>query len=282
MKKKIIHKLVYTYETCVSLDEHLICLKPRSNNFQKLNNFQLKIFPSSHSVFPLISENGDDMFKVFFTGDTNSLTINAESDIETKFHPDLCYLKNNYDLSLPLKIESNTSLTGFVKGWFPNGQHDPAAIKIAQEALAGTKNNILDFLDQLIELIKERVKYTPRHLGPAWTSGRTLSERVGSCRDLAILLMETCRCVGIPSRFVSGYQFMDQPPEKYELHAWTEVFIPGFGWRGFDPSSCGLINHNYVSIASSSSKSELVAPVRGSFFGPSNLKSKLEWSIEII
>jgi len=281
MKKKIIHTLIYTYEIPVALEEHLICLKPRSNGFQKLSNFKLIINPSSHYILPLISENGDDTFKVIFTESTNSLTIKAESDIETQPHPELNVLKNNCDLTLPLKIEYNSSLIGFVKGWFPNGQHDPAAIKIAQEALAGINNNVLDFLYQLIELIKDRVKYTPRHLGPAWTSGRTLSERVGSCRDLAILLMETCRCVGIPSRFVSGYQFMDQPTDKYELHAWTEVFIPGFGWRGFDPSGCGLINHNYVALASSSSKSELVAPVRGSFVGPSNLKNELKWNIEI-
>ena len=280
MKKKIIHTLVYTYEIPVSLEEHLICLKPRSNIFQELSKFDLQVIPSSNYIFPFLSENGDDIFKVIFTGYTNSLTIKAESDIETKIHPDLYKFKNEYDLSLPFKIESNNSLIGFIKGWFPNGQHDPAAIKIAQEALVGINNNVLDFLYQLIELIKDRVKYTPRHLGPAWTSGRTLSERVGSCRDLAILLMETCRCVGIPSRFVSGYQYMDEAPSKYELHAWTEVFIPGFGWRGFDPSGCGLINHNYVALASSS-KSELVAPVRGSFVGPSNLKSKLEWNINI-
>ncbi len=281
MKKKIIHTLLYTYEGPVSLEDHLICLKPRSNCFQKLCDFDLKIFPISHSIFPLLSENGDDIFKVVFTGSTNSLEIKAESYIETNIHPDLYHLKNYNDLSLPLKIEHNNSLTGFIKGWFPNGQHDPAAIKIAQEALAGINNNALDFLYQLIELIKDRVKYTPRHIGQAWTSGRTLSERVGSCRDLAILFMETCRCVGIPSRFVSGYQFMDQPFEKYELHAWAEVFIPGFGWRGFDPSGCGLINDNYIALASSSFKSELVAPVRGSFVGPSNIKSELKWNIEI-
>ena len=280
MKKKIIHTLVYTYEIPVSLEEHLICLKPRSNSFQELSKFDLQILPSSNDIFPFLSENGDDIFKVIFTGYTNSLTIKAESDIETKIHPDLYKFKNEYDLSLPLKIESNNSLIGFIKGWFPNGQHDPAAIKIAQEALVGINNNVLDFLYQLIELIKDRVKYTPRHMGPAWTSGRTLSERVGSCRDLAILLMETCRCVGIPSRFVSGYQFMEQPPDKYELHAWTEVFIPGFGWRGFDPSGPGLVNHNYIALASSS-KSELVAPVRGSFVGPPKLKSELKWNIEI-
>ena len=49
------------------------------------------------------------------------------------------------------------------------GQHDPAAIQIAQEALVGIENNVLDFLYQLIALIKDRVKYTPRHMGPAWT-----------------------------------------------------------------------------------------------------------------
>ena len=128
MKKKIIHTLVYTYEDDVSLEEHLICLKPRSNIFQELSNFELKIFPSSNSIFPLISANGDDIFKVFFTGSTNSLTIKAESDIETRIHSDLYQLKNNYDLSLPLKIESNNSLIGFTKGWFPNDQHDQAAI----------------------------------------------------------------------------------------------------------------------------------------------------------
>ena len=282
MKKKIIHKLVYSYEKPVLLNEHFICLKPRSNGFQKLYNYELKIIPSSNTLFPLISANGDDIFKVFFNEKSDFLIITSESEIETQIHSDLYKLRNDHDLTLPLKIDSiNTSLNGFVKGWFPNGQHDPAAIQIAQEALVGIENNVLNFLYQLIEIIKERVKYTPRHLGPAWTSGRTLSERVGSCRDLAILMMEVCRCVGIPSRFVSGYQIMDEPPKKYDLHAWTEVFIPGFGWRGFDPSGCGLINHNYIALASSS-KSDLVAPVRGSFVGPLNLQTELVWNIEIL
>ena len=282
MKKIIIHKLAYTYESNVSLNSHLICLKPRSNCFQKLYKFEIKILPDSHSIFPLISANGDDIYKVSFTEPTKSLIIRAESEIEIKNHPDIYQLKNEHDLSLPLHIDSiNSSLNGFVQGWFANGQHDPAAIKIAQEALGGIENNVLEFLYRLIELIKERVKYTPRHLGPAWPSGRTLSERVGSCRDLAILLMETCRSVGIPSRFVSGYQFMDQTPEKYELHAWTEIFIPGFGWRGFDPSGCGLINNKYIALASASN-SDFVAPVRGSFVGIPNLKSELEWDIQII
>ncbi len=281
MKKRIIHKLVYSYEETVYLNEHCICLKPRSIGFQKLYNFNLEILPCPSLIFPLISANGNDIFKVFFDEPTDCLVIKAESEIETQTHPNLYHIKNDNDLSLPMRIDGkDSSLDGFIKGWFPNGQHDPAVIQIAQEALVGIENNVLDFLYQSIEIIKDRVKYTPRHLGPAWTAGRTLRERVGSCRDLAILLMETCRCVGIPSRFVSGYQFLDNPIEKYELHAWTEVFIPGFGWRGFDPSGFGLINCKYVTLASSSN-SELVAPVSGSFNGTPNLKSELQWNIEI-
>ena len=163
MKKKIIHELAYTYESFVLLNEHLICLKPRSNCFQKLYNFYLEILPDSHSILPLISANGDDIYKVSFTEPTQSLIIRAESEIETKSHPNIYQLKNDNDLSLPLNIDSvNSSLNGFVKGWFQNGQHDPSAIQIAQEALVGIENNVLEFLYQLIELIttNKSTRYT--------------------------------------------------------------------------------------------------------------------------
>ena len=56
----------------------------------------------------------------------------------------------------------------------PNGQHDPSAVELAQEALAGSTNNALSFTYQLIEIIQDRVKYTKRHTGPAWPASRTL------------------------------------------------------------------------------------------------------------
>ena len=103
----------------------------------------------------------------------------------------------------------------------------------------GSNQQTLAFLTQLIELIQERVKYTQRHVGPAWPAGRTLRERIGSCRDLAMLMVACCRVVGLPARFVSGYQLQQPPPKEYDLHAWAEVYLPGAGWRGFDPSAGG-------------------------------------------
>jgi transglutaminase-like putative cysteine protease len=58
----------------------------------------------------------------------------------------------------------------------------------------------------------------------------------GACRDSGVLLIALCRSLGIPARFVSGYQENDPDTERQDLHAWCEAWIPGGGWRGFDPT----------------------------------------------
>jgi transglutaminase-like putative cysteine protease len=135
------------------------------------------------------------------------------------------------------------------------------------------------FLTQLVAIIQDRVKYTQRHLGPAWPAGRTLKERVGSCRDLAMLMIETCRSVGLPARFVSGYHLVEPRPKRYELHAWAEIYLPGAGWRGFDPSGRGAIDDRYIVVATSS-KPPLTAAVTGTFSGPQGVESDMSWSID--
>jgi transglutaminase-like putative cysteine protease len=134
-------------------------------------------------------------------------------------------------------------------------------------------------LQQLGESIPARVKYTQRQVGPAWPAGRTLKERVGSCRDLAMLMVESCRCVGLPARFVSGYHLVEPKPKRYDLHAWAEVYLPGAGWRGFDPSGIGVIDDRYITLATSS-KPELTAAITGSFSGPPDVTSQFSWKIE--
>ena len=142
----------------------------------------------------------------------------------------------------------------------------------------GSDGTSLNFLQLLIEIIQDRVKYTQRHVGPAWPAGRTLKERVGSCRDLAMLMIECCRSIGLPARFVSGYHLVEPKPERYDLHAWTEVYLQGAGWRGFDASGKGAVDDRYIPVATSS-KSDLTAAVSGSFSGPPGVESELEWSI---
>ncbi len=280
MKIKYIHNLEYSYEESVQLGEHRLCIKPRSHGFQRLINFNLNISPNPKILYPLLAASGDEINRITFEGYTDALSIKAISEVETLEHPCILDGVKERDLTLPFsKSIINRDLQGALEGWMPNGQHAPSAVELAQESLAGSSNNALSFTFQLIEIIQDRVKYTKRHSGPAWPASRTLRERVGSCRDLAMLMVEACRSVGIPSRFVSGYHFEDPLPTKIELHAWAELYIPGAGWRGFDPSGKGLIDERYLALVSSS-KSNLTAVITGNFKGKKNLKNNLEWKIK--
>ena len=280
MKIKYIHNLEYSYEESVQLGEHRLCIKPRSHGFQRLINFNLNISPNPKILYPLLAASGEEINRITFEGYTDSLSIKAISEVETLKHPCILDGVKERDLTLPFcRSLINRDLQGALEGWMPNGQHDPSAVELAQESLAGSSNNALSFTFQLIEIIQDRVKYTKRHTGPAWPASRTLRERVGSCRDLAMLMIESCRSVGIPSRFVSGYHFEDPLPKEFELHAWAELYIPGAGWRGFDPSGKGLIDERYLTLVSSS-KSNLTAVITGNFRGKTNLKNNLKWEIK--
>ena len=280
MKIKYIHNLEYSYEESVQLGEHRLCIKPRSHGFQRLINFNLNISPNPKILYPLLAASGEEINRITFEGYTDSLSIKAISEVETFKHPCILDGVKERDLTLPFcRSIINRDLQGALEGWMPNGQHDPSAVELAQESLAGSSNNALSFTFQLIEIIQDRVKYTKRHTGPAWPASRTLRERVGSCRDLAMLMVESCRSVGIPSRFVSGYHFEDPLPKEFELHAWAELYIPGAGWRGFDPSGKGLIDERYLTLVSSS-KSNLTAVITGNFRGKTNLKNNLKWEIK--
>ena len=280
MKIKYIHNLEYSYEESVQLGEHRLCIKPRSHGFQRLINFNLNISPNPKILYPLLAASGEEINRITFDGFTDSLSIKSISEVETLKHPCILDGIKERDLTLPFcRSIINRDLQGALEGWMPNGQHDPSAVELAQESLAGSSNNALSFTFQLIEIIQDRVKYTKRHTGPAWPASRTLRERVGSCRDLAMLMVESCRSVGIPSRFVSGYHFEDPLPKEFELHAWAELYIPGAGWRGFDPSGKGLIDERYLTLVSSS-KSNLTAVITGNFRGKTNLKNNLTWEIK--
>ena len=280
MRIKYIHNLKYSYEEPVQLGEHRLCIKPRANGFQKLLNFELKISPQPEIIYPLLASSGEEIFRARFKGLTDILSIETVSEVETLTHSSILDGVKNRDLTLPFcKSIINRDLQGALEGWMPNGQHDPSAVDLAQEALAGSSNNALSFTYQLIEIIQDRVKYTKRHTGPAWPASRTLRERIGSCRDLAMLMVEACRSMGIPSRFVSGYHFEDPSPTTYDLHAWAELYIPGAGWRGFDPSGRGLIDERYLTLVSSS-KSNLTSVITGNFIGKTNLANNLSWEIK--
>jgi transglutaminase-like putative cysteine protease len=279
MRARLIHRFDYRYTKPVLLGPHRFCLRPRPHGFQRLIDFRLEVSPDPSQLYELMAAGGDTITRARFLGETDRLTVIATSEVETFSPPLLEACLDEQMAQLPVQIgKLNPDLLSNLQGWLPNGQHDAAAVDVAQEALMGSDGRSLNFLQQLVEVIQDRVKYTQRHVGPAWPAGRTLKERVGSCRDLAMLMIECCRSVGLPARFVSGYHLVEPKPERYDLHAWAEVYLQGAGWRGFDPSGMGAIDERYIPVATSS-RSDLTAAVSGTFSGPPGVESELEWDI---
>ncbi|WP_438983676.1 transglutaminase family protein [Vulcanococcus sp.] len=279
MRARLIHRFDYRYTKPVLLGPHRFCLRPRPHGFQRLIDYRLEISPDPSQLYELMAAGGDTITRARFLGESDHLNVVATSEVETFTPPLLEACLDERMAHLPVQIgKLNPDLLSNLQGWLPNGQHDAAAVDLAQEALMGSDGRSLNFLQQLVEVIQDRVKYTQRHVGPAWPAGRTLKERVGSCRDLAMLMIECCRSVGLPARFVSGYHLLEPKPERYDLHAWAEVYLQGAGWRGFDPSGKGAVDDRYIPVATSS-RSDLTAAVSGSFSGPPGVESELEWEI---
>lgn len=96
-----------------------------------------------------------------------------------------------------------------------------------------------------------RNRHEIRESGDPQTSAETFARRQGACRDLAVAYIECCRTVGIAARFVSGYKCgFDRPGEDAYMHAWVEIFLPGAGWRGYDPSIGLAVADGHIALVS--------------------------------
>ncbi len=124
-------------------------------------------------------------------------------------------------------------------------------------------------LERLNRTIHQTVAYRKRDEPGVQTAAETLSRGCGSCRDMAFLFMEAARLLGFASRFVSGYSFTSLPSDEAgSMHAWAEVFLPGAGWKGFDPTHDVIVGDSHISVAVGR-RPDSVPPVAGSFSGAS-------------
>jgi transglutaminase-like putative cysteine protease len=147
------------------------------------------------------------------------------------------------------------------------------ASKISSKANCKTT----DFLTRISKYIRYNFFYEKRLEGAANSPETTLISRKGTCRDYAVLMIAACKALGLAARFVSGYCYGSER-QAHELHAWVEVYLPGAGWRGFDPTEGRIVDFHYIVLASSA-QAELINPIRGGFRG--NAVSSLNTFVDI-
>jgi transglutaminase-like putative cysteine protease len=140
----------------------------------------------------------------------------------------------------------------------------------------------IELLQALTCHIFKTFKYQRRDEMGVQTPVETLAKNSGSCRDFATLMLEACRCWGLAARFVSGYMQCDATEAGgASTHAWTEVYLPGAGWKGFDPTSGIMTGAQYVPVAVSRNP-ENAAPIAGSFRGAPDVFDKITVDVTVV
>jgi transglutaminase-like putative cysteine protease len=264
---EIIHETVYTFSRPVFLEPHVVRLQPRSDGSQHLESFRLEFHPEPAGMTDCLDCEGNTVRHAWFNGTAETLEITARTSIET-------LRSNPFDFIIagpdrldapdvyPAKIQLNLA---------PYRQQDAsdAAVAALGESLKSESgDSMTQFLINLTERLYREIKVVIREEGDPMPARETLEKQEGSCRDLAVLFIEVCRWAGLAARFVSGYQCGDPDQTERYLHAWAEVYLPGAGWRGYDPTHGLVVADGHVPIAAAASPKG-AAPVVGNFRGTS-------------
>jgi transglutaminase-like putative cysteine protease len=166
-----------------------------------------------------------------------------------------------------------------VRAYLERNECDDAVTAFAAELSLSVSRDTLSFLDRLNRQLFAEVTQTHRDTGAPQSPAFTLQSRRGACRDLAVLFVDCCRAEGVAARFASGYQKGHQRSERRHLHAWPEVYLPGAGWRGFDPTHGEAVADTHVTIAAAAHSRDTL-PVSGNFRG-AGASSTLDYSVKI-
>ncbi|MFM7437757.1 MAG: transglutaminase N-terminal domain-containing protein, partial [Snowella sp.] len=256
------HKTSYTYNQPVFLKPHLVRLRPLSNSWQTLDNFLIKITPQPVGISDINDLDGNSLQKIWFTAPTEQFTLEIDSEIETHIDNPFNFLLEPWALKLPMDYPTSLfhQLQPYLRPY--RAIPDAIALAVAQDILHQEKQDTLAFLNALNQHIYKSCSYVVRETGDPWEAGITWRNQTGSCRDLTVLLMEACRAVGLATRFVSGYQEGDLSTDDWELHAWAEVYLPGGGWRGYDPTHGLVVSDRHIALVASANPL-YTAPVVG-------------------
>jgi transglutaminase-like putative cysteine protease len=265
MNLKVQHSLEYRYTSPVRLETHTLYLYPKSYPHQRLLDYKLTIDPQPSKIVKNVDAEGNVQHLLYFYAQQYSRLF-VEAAITVSSDP-----VNVFDFVFyPFEASKIPFLydNRIYKYLIPYLDKTDATVQVEQFArkLAAQVNyDTIPFLVEMSQYISQNFVYQHREYGNAYPPDDTLRDRSGSCREFARLYIGACRSLGIAARFVSGYLY-GNPQQAHELHAWAEVFLPGAGWRGFDPTEGKAVINNHISMGTSADFDQL-APVMGSFLG---------------
>jgi uncharacterized protein (DUF2126 family) len=254
------HRTIYRFDRSIRLSPHVVRLRPAPGCRTPILAYSLRVEPDDHFINWQQDPFGNYLARLVFPQPTRELSITVDVVAEMT-------VVNPFDFFLEPEAER-----------YPFGYHPALARdltpylttdepgRLLREWLSEVKippggEATVDFLVGVNQRVQRAVAYTTRFEPGVQTAEETLEKGLGSCRDSAWLLTLILRGLGLAARFVSGYLVQlkaDQEPlegrpgpssDFTDLHAWSEVYVPGAGWIGLDPTSGLFAGEGHLPLA---------------------------------
>jgi len=271
IKVALQHHTAYRFDRLVSLAPHIIRLRPAPHSRTPISAYSLKVSPENHFINWQQDAFGNYLARLVFPEQTRELIIDVEViadltvinpfdfflDESANHFPFQYAAQEQIDLAPYLRIQENGLLLQKYLG-----------------SIKRERQQIVDFLVDVNAKLQQHLGYLIRLEPGVQSCEETLEKKRGSCRDSAWLLVQILRHLGLAARFASGYlvqlsadqKSLDGPsgPEQdfTDLHAWTEVYIPGAGWIGLDPTSGLFAGEGHIPLSCTPEPSS-AAPITG-------------------
>ncbi len=279
MKLHVSHLTRYDYAQSVSFSPHMLYLRPRETPLLRVNSFGFNIAPEAKLVW---TRDSHDVLLAwaYFWEPAAALNVRSEFEVETFDTNPFDFLLKDYALKFPFTYDpiEKFNLSPYLAPPFEETQ--AAVHNWLDEHFVDRPAETVPFLSALNSLLCSTLRYTRREERGIQPSRRTLELGSGSCRDYAVLFAEICRTLGLATRFVSGYLHDPElgSPAHGAMHAWTEIYLPGAGWKGLDPTHGMWCDDSFVPVAHTA-VAESVTPIQGSYYSSVPIPSKLTTSV---
>jgi len=266
MNIHINHRTSYHYASKVSLGPHRLMMRPRQSNGIQLESCRFEI-SAAHRIRWIRDLHENDIGILDFIAPESEFVIQGDFVLkiaeenafnfvispEASEYP-FCYEQECFIELRPLIRASYARDIDRLRKWLFPFWHP------------GMRVDTLDLLQQLNSHIYRTFRYQRRMERGVQSPAETLEKNSGSCRDFATLFMEVCRLLGLAARFVSGYMYSPEITGPMSMHGWAEIYLPGAGWVGFDPSWGILADSHYFAVAVTR-HSEHAPPISGTYVG---------------
>ncbi|MDO3443526.1 DUF2126 domain-containing protein [Agrobacterium sp. V1] len=288
IKASIYHLTHYKYDNPVRLGPQIIRLKPASHSRTRVISHSLKVSPSNHFVNLQQDPYGNYLARFVFPEPATEFKIEVDLVADmTVYNPFDFFVEEEAtkwpfdypqelrdDLSIYMKPEPTGPL---LAAFMATVDHTPGQPTV-------------DMVVGLNARLQQEIGYVIRMEPGVQTPEETLASGKGSCRDTSWLLVQVLRHLGLATRFVSGYLIQLTPDLKAldgpsgtevdftDLHAWAEVYMPGAGWIGLDPTSGLLTGESHIPLAATPHYRN-AAPISGGYFGHANTEFAFDMQV---